>query len=192
MLPIEYKIKIRKLVYWHKLLNFDETRLVKTIYNEQNRMGLKDCWYSEICNISSELSIHLSETEISNLKEKEWLKIINEKVIEKMNSVNKSEQRTKLRLIKKSSFGFKDYLKDNKLAPKLLSMKLNMIELRANYKGKYPNTKCRRCGIEDETIEHLWTCVKFKKQMPRKKLLQATKTKDLKKIWAWYCSFIES
>ena len=90
MLPIEYKIKIRKLVYWHKLLNFDETRLVKTIYNEQKRMGLKDCWYSEICNISSELSIHLSETEISNLKEKEWLKIINEKVIEKMNSVNKS------------------------------------------------------------------------------------------------------
>ena len=139
MLPIAYKIKIRKLVYWHKLLNFDETRLVKTIYNEQKRMGLKDCWYSEICNISSELSIHLSETEISNLKEKEWLKIINEKVIEKMNSVNKSEQRTKLRLTKKSSFGFKDYLKDNKLAPKLLSMKLNILELRANYKGKYPN-----------------------------------------------------
>ena len=155
-------------------------------------MGLKDCWYSEICNISSELSIHLSETEISNLKEKEWLEVINEKVIEKMNSVNKNEQRTKLRLIKKSSFGFKDYLKDNKLAPKLLSMKLNMIELRANYKGKYPNTKCRRCGIEDKTIEHLWTCVKFKKQMPRQILLQATKTKDLKKIWAWYCTYIES
>ena len=58
-----------------------------------------------------------------------------------MNSGNKSEQRTKLRLDKKNktSFGFKDYLKDNKLAPKLLSMKLNMIELRANYKGKYPN-----------------------------------------------------
>ena len=101
-----------------------------------------------------------------------------------MNSVNKSEQRTKLCLIKKSSFRFKDYLKDNKLAPKLLSMKLNMIEIRAYYKGKYPNTKCRRCGIEDKTIEHLWTCVNFKKQMPRKKFLQATKANNLKKKWA--------
>ena len=35
ILPIEYKIKIRKLVYWHKLLNLDAKRLVKAIYDEQ-------------------------------------------------------------------------------------------------------------------------------------------------------------
>ena len=178
-------------MYWHKLLNLDAKRLVKAIYDEQKRMGLKNCWYSEICNISYELGIHISETEISSLKEKEWVKMVNEKVVEKMNSANRTNQNTKLRLIRKSSFGLKNYLKNSKLAPKLLSIKLNMTELRANYKGKYPNTKCRRCGTEDETIEHLWACVKFKKQMPRKELLQTTETNDLKKIWAQYCSFIE-
>ena len=68
--PIQYKINIRKLIYRHKLLNLDEKRLVKTIYNEQKRMGLKNCWYNEICHILSELGIHLSEKEISSLKEK--------------------------------------------------------------------------------------------------------------------------
>ena len=136
ILPIEHKIKIRKLVYWHKILNLDAKRLVKAIYDEQKRMGLKNCWYSEICSISFELGIHLSETEISSLKEKEWVKIVNEKVIEEMNSANKTNQNTKLRLIRKSSFGLKNYLKNSKLAPKLLSIKLNMTELRANYKGK--------------------------------------------------------
>ena len=100
-------------------------------------MGVKNCWYSEICNISGELGIQLSETEISRLKEKEWVKIVNAKVIEKMNSTNRTNQNAKVRLIRKSSFGLKSYLKNSKLASKLLSIKLNMTEQRANYKGKY-------------------------------------------------------
>ena len=42
ILPIEYKIKIRKLVYWHKLLNLDAKRLVKAIYDEQKKNGCKE------------------------------------------------------------------------------------------------------------------------------------------------------
>ena len=154
-------------------------------------MGLKNCWYNEICHILFELGIHLSEKEISSLKEKEWHKIINEKTIEKINSINKINQNTKLRLIKNSSFGLKNYLKDKKYALQLLSIKLNMIELRANYKGKYSHMKCRRCGKDDETIEHLWSCSEFKKRMPRKTPLQTTKIKDLRKIWSRYCAFID-
>ena len=40
----------------------------------------------------------------------------------------------------------------------LLKVKLNMVELKANYKGKFRNTRCRRCGTQDEYIEHLWEC----------------------------------
>ena len=41
-------------------------------------MGLKICWYNEICNSSSELGAHKLEREISSLTEKEWDNIINE------------------------------------------------------------------------------------------------------------------
>ena len=137
----------------------------------------------------AEMSITLQETH----KQRLAIFLINKLLLSssKINSINKINQNTKLRLMKNSSFGLKNYLKDNKYAPQLLSIKLNMIELRANYKGKYSHMKCRRCGKDDETIEHLWSCSEFKKRMPRKKPLQTTKIKDLRKIWSWYCSFID-
>ncbi len=56
-----------------------------------------------------------------------------------------------------------------------------MVNLKANYQGKHSNMKCRRCWLEDETIEYLWDCKKFNLRMPKKILLQSTKMKHLKK-----------
>ena len=60
-------------------------------------------------------------------------------VLQSINNKN-----TKLRFIKSNKFGMKEYLRCEE-ASSLLKLKLNMIDLRANYKGKYINSLCRRC-----------------------------------------------
>ena len=70
--------------------------------------------------------------------------------------------KTKMRFIRKSSFGLKPYNTHNEGA-KLLKLKCNMTELKANYKGKYKNALYRRCGDHEEYIEHIWECCYFQK-----------------------------
>ena len=40
-------------------------------------------------------------------------------------------------------------------------LKLNMIDLKANYPAKYKDNTCRRCGKHKENVKHLWECKKF-------------------------------
>ena len=77
----------------------------------------------------------------------------------------KNSVKTKTRFVKNGKFEMKEYIKHKK-GPTLLKLKLNMSDLKANYKGKYDNTSCRRCGLHEENIEHLWQCKKFKRQHP--------------------------
>ena len=53
-----------------------------------------------------------------------------------------------------NKFEMKEYLGCEE-ASSLLKLKLNMVDLRANYKGKYADSLCRRCGSHEEYIEHL-------------------------------------
>ena len=39
-----------------------------------------------------------------------------------------------------------------------MKIRLNMIWTRSNYKHKNKNTACRKCGIEEETTEHVLEC----------------------------------
>ena len=72
----------------------------------------------------------------------------------------KDNKKTKLRFIKGSKFEMKEYLGCEQ-ASSLLKLKLNMVDLRANYKGKYSDSLCRRCGLHEEYLEHLWDCPYF-------------------------------
>ena len=41
-------------------------------------------------------------------------------------------------------------------------MRLNMVELKANFKGKYESLICPACKIEDETTEHVIQCEEYR------------------------------
>ena len=44
---------------------------------------------------------------------------------------------------------------------------LNMVDLKANFRGKNENAFCRRCGVHEEYVEHLWECSLFEnKNLP--------------------------
>ena len=64
----------------------------------------------------------------------------------------------------------------------LLKLKLNMTDLKANYKGKYDNISCGRCGLHEENLEHLWQCEKFKGNLPGMEQILKSNTKGLIEI----------
>ena len=83
--------------------------------------------------------------------------------------------------IRKSNFGLKAYLKDTK-ASDLLMLKLNMIDLKANYTAKYKDNTCRRCGKHKEIVAHLWKCKKFNMKNCSKDKLFSNDPKALRRI----------
>ena len=97
--------------------------------------------------------------------------------------------KTKLRLIKDNCFGKKEYIA-HKDAANLLSLKLNMTDLRANYKGKHEDTLCRRCGAQEENIEHLFHCQNFKEKPLNSKNLLKTDPAKLGKIFEKVKTFL--
>ena len=157
LMPMEYRIKEKRLLYLQKILKMNENRMTKMVYDEQKRLNFPNCWYEEVMNDLNTLNITLNEKEIGNLSKEQWKTIVRNKYITKIEDDIKSNDMTKLRFIKDSNFGMKEYVKC-KEGSLLLKVKLNMVELKANYKGKFRNTRCRRCGTQDEYIEHLWEC----------------------------------
>ena len=56
------------------------------------------------------------------------------------------------------------YLKELKTQDAVIIMKtrLNMIDLKANFKGKYSDEKCELCMDEEDNTEHMFECKKIK------------------------------
>ena len=158
-----------------------DSRLVKIVYNEQKRLGMTKCWWNEVWTIIKNLGITINENHISIMTKKEWSKLVKAIIVVRLNEINKKNSETKLRLIRNSHFGLKAYLKDTK-ASDLLMLKLNMIDLKANYTAKYKDNTCRRCGKHKEYVEHLWECKKFKMKNCSKDKLLSNDPKALKRI----------
>ena len=106
----------------------------------------------------------------NNARSRLFCRIAKRSIIE--NNI-KNIKKTKLWFLKGSKFGMKEYIGCEE-ASSLLKLKLNMVDLRANYKGKYTDSDslCRRCGSHEEHIEHLWDCPNFIKTQDEKRLVK--------------------
>ena len=71
------------------------------------------------------------------------------------------EKMTKLRFTGK--FERQEYVKVCNMGKvkKIMQLRLNMMELKTNFKGKYEDTLCPACGEEEETTEHVIQCPKY-------------------------------
>ena len=75
----------------------------------------------------------------------------------------RSQQKTKLRFIKEySQKQYKSEL-DFKRCILMMKIRLNMIEVKCNYKGIFKdNLKCEICKSDNDTTEHLLKCTSNK------------------------------
>ena len=152
--PVEQQIEIRKIMLLNNIMNSKRKRLVKEIMEEQMKNPWKNCWIEELGKIIDKYDITIEEVITSNrydLKEKAEQKI--QEHLEKMLNEN---TKTKLRFIKE--FKKKEYITNMQFQGSIIMMKtrLNMIEVKCNYKNKYKNNlKCELCKKEEDNTEHL-------------------------------------
>ena len=106
-----YRIKLRRPLYLHKLLNMKETRLTKQVYQEQKHLNLKNCWYDEIMNDLIELNIKCSEKQISDLSRRDWKKVVKSQIIKRIEQQVKNSDKTRMRFMKKGNLGIKKIYK---------------------------------------------------------------------------------
>ena len=94
LMPMEFRIKEKRLIYFHKILNMNESKLTKEVYEAQKRLNFPNCWYKEVSNDLNIIDINLKECQIKNLTKEQWKKIVREKMIKiKENNINRSGSR---------------------------------------------------------------------------------------------------
>ena len=70
---------------------------------------------------------------------------------------------TKLRFV--DDKGRKEYITKltTDAAINIMKTRLNMLDLRANYKGKYEGWECQLCKMGEDSTEHLFECTELNK-----------------------------
>ena len=103
----------------------------------------------------------------------------------------------KLRLVRNNKWEMKTYVKENNAEDMAIIMKtrLNVIELKHNYKGMFKDsTKCPACNEAEDTTEHMLECQRYSRIGNRRctveELLSET-TRESKKVAAYVQSVMD-
>ena len=165
--PYSIVVIYKRLMYFHHLLHSDERRTAKKLVENQMEGKAKGkSWYEEgVEPWLDKLGMKEMEADIYNVKKSEWKKKVkdelNKHVAKEMEQHR--EKMTKLRFTQE--FGRQNYVTECTMSKvkKIMKLKLNMTELKANFKGKYRDTMCSACGKETETTEHVIACNEYRR-----------------------------
>ena len=161
--PVTSRIHYRKIMLFHNIVQSEDKRLIKEIVQDQLKAPYGQCWTMGIKSICEKYGIDIEK--LKAREKKVVKKEIKEKIIKDIEkSVNdKKQEMKKLRWVK--GFGKETYMKDLSTEDAMLIMKtrLNMIEVKSNFRGKYKTEVCELCEQEEDTTEHLFTCEKLEK-----------------------------
>jgi hypothetical protein len=157
LLDIESTINRNKLLMYNRI-HRTGNELTRTNLNNEN----KTKWRQEIDHILERYNIH--EEELRNNKKEQVKKLINKKIWEKFKRelVISGMEKTKCKhYITNTDSNDKRHPNNytNKLTRKQVSTifkaRTRMLDTKANYKGKYQDSKCRHCSKEEETQDHI-------------------------------------
>ena len=161
--PMRHYVGYKKLLLLHNLMHSENNRVAKQVLLDQINKNIPNCWYEEIKQMSQNYQIELNN--VTNSSKGEWVESIKRAINETVESGNWRES-TKSRFVK--SCKREKYIDETSKEEtrKIMKVRLNMLDLKMNYKGKYPdNRECPVCKISDDTTEHLFECLEIKKRM---------------------------
>ena len=165
--PYSYVVVYKRLMYFHHLIHSEEKRITRQIVvNQMKDMGKGKPWYNQgVKEWLIKLEMHYTEEEVMGISKSTWKKELKEKINKIVGDEmeQQSTEMSKLRFTKK--FEQQEYVGQYRLekVKKIMQMRLNMTDLKANFKGKYDDTKCPACKVEEETTEHVIACEEYRK-----------------------------
>ena len=163
MLDPLHRINMNKMMLYNRL-HTNQNSLNCNLIQEEHETK----WKIETEKVMNEYHIDKNEIKTaSKLKAKAIIKKqVKEKMLEdlKKNGEHKSKVVHLLRHSQKEKFEMSKYINqlDRKEVNTIFKTRTRMLEVKENYKNKYPDQKCRMCNVADETQEHiLQTCPKI-------------------------------
>ena len=164
--PVEQLIHYRQIMLLHNILNSDENRLLRQLIEDQIFETWSGCWYEGIKVTCEKYGIELEN--IRTWSKYQCKRIVKERIREHILELfqESKQEMTKLRFIEE--FGKKKYLEelDYKDSITVLKTRLNMIETKGNYRGKFSeNLLCQICKNDRDTTEHLFVCQSFHERL---------------------------
>jgi hypothetical protein len=151
----------------HQIITSNDHRFLKEVIEQQISNTWKGCWMeqtSEMCNrqgITTETIRTLTKEQLKRSLKKN----INRRLDEHIK--NEAQEKTKLRFcsnFKRNLYTMTGNLTFNNIKS-IMKLRLNMLELKSNYKGNNQNETCDLCKIEKDTTEHLFECKEIKRQV---------------------------
>ena len=105
----------------------------------------------------------VEEEEVLKIKKSSWKKNLKSRIEEIVAEEMKQHQENMTKLRFTRNFKRQEYVQTCSMAKvkKIMNLRLNMTELKANFRGKYDDNLCPACGIEEETTEHVISCPEY-------------------------------
>ena len=164
--PFSYVIVYKRLMFFHHLFHSEERRIArKVVRNQMEGIGKGKTWYDGVEEWLVKLELEKEEEEIIKYRKSEW----KAKVKDQLNKWVKKEMAEQKSRMKKLRFtnmnGKQEYVEKCKMEQvrKIMKVRLNMTELKANFKGKHNETICSACEVEEETTEHVIRCPEYQR-----------------------------
>ena len=158
-------VTYKKLMFLHHLLHSEEGRISRQIVVLQEKEQMDDTWYAELEQKSQELQIDINKENIEKQEKSAWKKYVKEKITTKIEKElqQQYETKTKLRFLKGKKFEREEYFDTANAAQckTIMEIRLNMLDLKMNFKGMYTDTVCTGCFEQEETTEHFLQCEKY-------------------------------
>ena len=169
-LPLRFIIRVRRLMYFHYLLNEEENSLVNQFLRIQMKNPSKEDWINQVRDDLKYLDISLSPEDIKKLSKDQFRKIVQDRIdvkaLEYLNCLK--AKHSKVLHIQHQSLQLQQYFSPEnvsnvQLSKFLFQARSRMLNLRGNFKQKYKKNdwNCELgCQIE-ESQEHLLFCEKL-------------------------------
>ena len=164
--PYMYEVIYKRLMLFHHLIHSDEKRITrKMIINQMEKKEENYTWYAGVRCWLEEIRVRNDINEIKKMTKSEWKKKVKRGIEQKIDEEvkKKMSEMKKLRYVQR--FEKKEYMRTCNMTKvkRIMKMRLNMVEVKKNFRGKYDDMMCLACREDEETTEHVIMCREYRR-----------------------------
>ena len=164
-IPIRFILKARRLGYLWYILHEDDDTLLQTVFKAQCNKPVAGDWVKTVQDDLKDIDLDMSFSEIMKQTKDSFKNLIKSKVKAAAFTYLRNIQATKSKSknIEYKCLELQNYLKPGNnmtLQEKCFAFQARSryVPVKCNFKIGQSDLKCRQCGVEDETQEHIMTC----------------------------------
>ena len=166
ILPLREIIRKRRLGFLFYILKQKRESILYKVFETQKMYPSSKDWVSTIKDDLEQINMKTSFEEIQNMEKKDYMNTIkrkiNQKTLQDLNKIKENHSKVqhlvhKVLKMQKYFMPSEKYLKieDSQL---IFKLRCRTTDVKMNMKGFYETFKCRACGDENETQNHVLNC----------------------------------